>query len=112
MSGRLSGDGDRLGQARDLEGHVHVERLADVDDDPFVVHLAEALELRGEVIDTHGKRRQPVDAFRIARLGSSQAGLRILRGDGDARDCRALRVHESAADVSGGLLREQGSSNR
>ena len=59
-----------------LRRHVDVERLADVDHDPLVLHLAEALELRGDVVDTDGQRRQPVDAFGVARLRPGQTGLR------------------------------------
>src|SRR4030095_5430726 len=67
----------------------------------------EALELRRDIVDTDGQRRQAVQAFGVARLRPREAGLRALRGDGHTGNRSALLIEDAAGDVPCRLLRER-----
>ena len=103
---RLAGDRHRLLHAGDLERHVHVERLTDVEHDGLVLDLGEPCQVRGQIVCADGKGVQSVDPFRVRDGGSAEARLRVQGRDIHAWNRRALIVQDAAGDVTGRLLRE------
>ncbi len=106
---RLAGDGDGLGDGRDVERRVHRDGARTAHDDAFPVQRLEPGELERQVV-----RRGPQRAETVGPVGHGHCRLRAEHGlagesHGDAREHQPLRVGDFPFDRASRLRQSPGS---
>ena len=91
----------------DPELHVEGRRATEIEADVTPAVLREARQLRFEGVQTPGGTAvMKYDAVGVADGLANDAGGLIGDGDGDARDCGVLGVHDAPAKLGRALLAE------